>query len=286
MQTLTKSRIEQILSELNAAPLRRRGQNFLIDPGSLEAIARAVLAMPCDVLIEIGPGLGSLTRLLLSEKPVHAIELDPLFVTFLRKDLPELFLLEGDAVKILEDLARSPAFSGSAIAGPRAGNLKAALCGNLPYSVTTDLLRGAVRVPWIDRAVFLTQLEFAERICSPGAESSFAVYLGSFGQFRKIRKVGRNAFYPAPSVDSALIEFERTLPACDPDALEKILRASFHARRKKLLNSWKLWHEAGGLDAGVLLTLAESAGIDTSRRAEELERSDYYTLARLLTART
>lgn len=260
-----------------------------------------MLAQAGDVIIEIGPGLGALTRVLLSDpaargRAVHAIEVDPAFCKYLRGALPALHLHEADAVELLEELAKTSGFDESELgriesqggtsakgSGPGSGpGRKAALCGNLPYSITTDLLRSAVRVEWIESAVFLTQLEFADRICAGDSRSSFGVYLGCSGTFRKLRKVGRQAFFPAPSVDSALIQFTRHQRKCDPQILERLLRSSFHTKRKKISNSWKIAAPVTGLDPELLLTAAEKCGVDPGMRPEELLPEAYYRMAGLL----
>jgi 16S rRNA (adenine1518-N6/adenine1519-N6)-dimethyltransferase len=272
---------------MGAAPLRSRGQNFLIDPGSLDAISRAVLTRPSDVIVEIGPGLGALTRLLLKQRPVYAIEVDPAFCRYLRTALPALHLHEADALDVLESLASAPSFDASVLGqgtiSEGAPGRNAALCGNLPYKITTDLLRSAVRVEWIESAVFLTQLEFADRICSGDSRSSFGIYLGCRGEFKKLRKVGRQAFFPAPSVDSALIEFTRHAAKCDPETLEKVLRSSFHTKRKKISNSWKIAAPVTGLDPDLLLSAAGECGVDSGSRPEEITPDQYYAMANVLT---
>jgi len=139
-----------------------------------------------------------------------------------------------------------------------------------------------VNIEWIESAVFLTQLEFADRICSGDSQSSFGVYLGCRGTFRRLRKIGRQAFFPAPSVDSALIQFTRHARKCDPAVLERLLRSSFHTKRKKISNSWKIASPVTGLDVDVLLTAAQAAGIDPGLRPEELLPEDYYRMSNLL----
>ncbi|HNE25471.1 MAG TPA: rRNA adenine N-6-methyltransferase family protein, partial [Leptospiraceae bacterium] len=112
--------------------------------------------------------------------------------------------------------------------------------------------------------------------------SSFAIYLGCFGKWNKLRNVGRQFFFPAPSVDSALISFERTEMRCNPSMLEDILRSSFHSKRKKISNSWKSAASLRGLREEWLLELAPAAELDPGLRPEEVPPEKFYELARLV----
>lgn len=275
MENLTAADVRRILAEQNAAPSKRRGQNFLIDPGQIQVISSAILLHSADHYIEIGPGLGALTRRLLdSGKFVHGIEFDRAFCRYLGQEFSsnkKFDLIEGDALQVLANWKDSNPFSDSVY-----------LCGNLPYSISTDLLRSTALVPWIPGAVFLTQLEFAERITTTESLSSFAVYMRNFGSWKRIAKVGKGAFFPAPSVDSALIEFVRAQVQCDSRILEKVLRSSFQSRRKKLSNSWKLAAEQQGLALETLLNAAEECNIATDARAEEIPDTKYYELTRAI----
>ncbi|MCE9599988.1 MAG: 16S rRNA (adenine(1518)-N(6)/adenine(1519)-N(6))-dimethyltransferase RsmA [Spirochaetia bacterium] len=275
MENLTATDVRRILVEQNAAPSKRRGQNFLIDQGQIRIISSAVLAHSSAAYIEIGPGLGALTRhLLVAGKTVHGIEIDRAFCRYLRdafSNTRTFHLIEGDALEILASWKEINPFKEEVY-----------LCGNLPYSISTDLLRSTALVPWIPGAVFLTQLEFADRITTPASLSSFAVYMRNFGSWKRLARVGKGAFFPAPTVDSALIEFTRTPVQCIPEVLEKILRSSFQSRRKKLSNSWRLAAERQGLDIEVLLGAAEECSIDTDLRAEEILDTKYYELTRAM----
>lgn len=275
MENLTTADVRRILFEQNAAPSKRRGQNFLIDQGQIRIIAAAVLAHPADHYIEIGPGLGALTRhLFASRKSVHGIEFDRAFCRYLREEFKardSFHLIEADALDVLSRWKDETPFEGSVY-----------LCGNLPYSISTDLLRSTALVPWIPGAVFLTQLEFADRITTSESLSSFAVYMRNFGSWKRLAKVKRGAFFPAPSVDSAVIEFARSALQCESEVLEKVLRSSFQSRRKKLSNSWRLASEAQGLELEKMMNAAEECSIDTDLRAEEIPDIKYYELTRAI----
>ena len=245
-------------------------------------IAQAILAHPNRTIIEIGPGLGALTRPLVeSGRSIIALELDRAFCRYLSEYFersPNFRLIECDALAKLEEWSRAADWSN--VAGPT--REVPFVCGNLPYSITTDLLRGVVGVPWLPGGIFLTQLEFAQRITSGSSISSFAVYLGCFGKWNKLRNVGRQFFFPAPSVDSALISFERTEMRCNPSMLEDILRSSFHSKRKKISNSWKSAASLRGLREEWLLELAPAAELDPGLRPEEVPPEKFYELARLV----
>jgi len=276
MQDLTITDVRRILEEQNASPSKRRSQNFLIDSAQIGLIAETVLAHSEQTIIEIGPGLGALTRRLLdADRTVYAIELDRAFCRYLSQTAHGKFhLLEGDALEYLASWRGASTFP--------LGEEPPFVCGNLPYSITTDLLRSTARIAWIPGGVFLTQLEFAARITASNSLSSLGIYLRNFGSWTKLRVVGKKSFYPSPTVDSALIEFARGELSCDPDMLERVLRSSFHSKRKKISNSWKFAAKLHGLSIEALHRAAEQCAVGTDMRPEEILDTKYYELTRLL----
>ncbi len=277
---LTAKEVRQILESIGASPSKKRGQNFLVEPSQTALIAQAVLAHPNPLIVEIGPGLGSLTRRLVeSGRDVFALELDRAFCRYLAEYFaaaPNFHLLEGDALDAMAEWGRADSF-------PLAASVPF-FCGNLPYSITTDLLRATAGISWVPGAVYLTQLEFAERITSDSSISSFAVYLGCFGSWKRLRTVGKSAFFPAPSVESALIEFRREPLRCDPGVLEDLLRSSFFSKRKKVSNSWKSAAGLRGLSPEEIFSAAEACGVSPDLRPEQIPREKYYEMARELRA--
>jgi 16S rRNA (adenine1518-N6/adenine1519-N6)-dimethyltransferase len=269
---MAQARRESPKALLAAHGLRAKkhfGQNFLIDDNLARRIAELATDPPGGSVVEIGAGLGALTRPLLERAArVVAVERDRDLVPLLRSELASevdagrLELLEADAkqVDVAALLAAGPA--------PRV------LAGNLPYQLTGVLLERAVNaVRAIDRAVFLVQLEVADRIgARPGGEAWGALSVFVQAQFaaRRAFVVRRGAFQPQPGVDSAVIVLE-PLPepvAAESDTLRELVHAAFAQRRKKLRNAWQ---GVLGVDAARLAAAAERAGVDLDLRGEVLE---------------
>jgi 16S rRNA (adenine1518-N6/adenine1519-N6)-dimethyltransferase len=247
------------------------GQNFLIDPNTIDRLVRPVqeALQTCSEpsLIEIGPGLGALTHRLIEFSPVTALELDPMLATLLRRQFEgqaNFTLIEGDARRTL------------------AGLTAPVLCGNLPYYITTELILESLGVPGVRHLFFLVQTEFAKRACAKTAESSFTVFLRNFGEVKLLERVPASCFYPVPSVESSFFTvqlYEERAPAA---ILEKLLRMSYRSKRKKIRNSWRVGEAL--LPVETVEDLAPSAGIDAEKRPEEIAIEAYHTLARLISA--
>jgi 16S rRNA (adenine1518-N6/adenine1519-N6)-dimethyltransferase len=285
-------RIRADLAKYDAAPRKRWGQCFLVEPGLIRNIAARVLEQPTDLIFEIGPGLGALTyEFLRAGRTVAAVEIDPAMSQLLR-DLTEsdavraaggrLWLRTGDARDMLSDLRQGPVEFEADRPPVDPRNLPV-VCGNLPYYITTELLTACMDLPALRRGFFLTQFEFAQRIVASDARSSLNVYLRNFGAWRATLQLKASAFYPRPTVASALVEFHAREdgPCCDAQTLQQLLRMSFGARRKKLVNSWKQ-DRRGLISIERLMAAASAAGVDSERRAEELPIEAYYQLANLL----
>jgi 16S rRNA (adenine1518-N6/adenine1519-N6)-dimethyltransferase len=233
---------------------RRFGQHFLHDPRVLARIVDAIAPQPGDVLVEIGPGEGALTRPLLERaQALHAIEVDRDLAARLR-ELPGLTLHEGDALDF--DFGRLPA-------GMR-------LVGNLPYNISTPLLFHLAR--YADRVRdmhFMLQREVVERMVAAPSTAEYgrlSVALQARFAMEKLFTVSKGAFRPPPKVESAVVRLTplRTLLAIDED----LLRRAFSARRKQLRNALP------GIDFA-------AAGIDPRLRPENLSPADYARISAL-----
>ena len=263
-------------------PLKRRGQNFLLDPAVPREIVRRAGWTDDAPVVEIGPGGGALTDALLGGgRRVVAVEIDPDLVTLLEERFaPEiaegrLTLIEADALDVsLAEVAGAPV----AGAGGRPW-----LAGNLPYMITTPLLLAALRAAAaFDGGVFMVQREYGERILArPGekAYGSLTVRVAAVAVARSVLSVGRSAFWARPGVESMVVEFRfpQPPPLCgDVGRLERILRAAFGQRRKTLENAI-----AHGLDLGKEETRAWliGAGCDPTARAETLDLARFAALA-------
>jgi 16S rRNA (adenine1518-N6/adenine1519-N6)-dimethyltransferase len=254
------------------------GQNFLFDLNLTARIARAAGPLADATIIEIGPGPGGLTRALLAEgaKRVIAIERDarclPALAEIAALYPGRLDVIEGDALQT--DVA---ALVGDA--------RPARICANLPYNIATALLTGWLDVPhWppvFDRFVLMFQKEVAERIVATPRERADYGRLAVLANWRCTTRilfdVPAAAFTPAPKVTSAIVELvPRAAPlACDSTLLSAITQAAFGQRRKMLRQSLK----GLGVDP---LDLLSHAGLDPTKRAEEIDVAGFVALANVL----
>lgn len=247
---------------------KRFGQNFLVDRGALLRIANCVRGEP--KVLEIGPGKGALTRTLREQgNEVRAVELDRDLAEHIRLTLPTVDLVEGDALKLaLDEMAPGEDW---------------VVCANLPYNVgTAILLRLLPEQPRFSRLVLMFQKEVARRITAqPGSKAygSLSVMCQAYSAARIVLELPPTAFDPAPKVDSAVVELRLRPPALDglePAYFEKVVRAGFSLRRKRLENA--LAREFGKEAARAATAEAQVAGA----RAEVLDLPQWVALAKAL----
>jgi 16S rRNA (adenine1518-N6/adenine1519-N6)-dimethyltransferase len=255
------------------------GQNFLTDPAILERIVAAADLSREDTVLEVGAGLGSLTRPLAHRAGrVVAVELDDELVAILRDrtaGLKNVEVLKADILQISE------------VDFPHRGYK---LVGNLPYYITSAILRRFLeRKPQPELMVVTVQREVADRIVAgPGNMSLLAISVQFYGQPRIVARIKAGAFYPPPKVDSAVLRIDiRQEPAValppgqDETGFFRVVRAGFSQRRKMLRNA---------LGAGLqipsesVVTALAQAGIDPRRRAETLSLQEWAEITRALEA--
>ncbi|MFT3895969.1 MAG: 16S rRNA (adenine(1518)-N(6)/adenine(1519)-N(6))-dimethyltransferase RsmA [Anaerolineales bacterium] len=265
---------------LNAAYLLKRyglradkslGQNFLQDPIALEKIVSAAEIRLTDSVLEIGPGLGSLTRYLaVSAKSVVAVELDDKLIPLLKTVISphtNIRLIQGD---ILE-------FKPSELV-EQDGYLVVA---NIPYYITSAIIRHLLENEPKPRRIVLTiQKEVADRICAaPGDMSLLALSVQVYGKPRVAARIPAGAFFPAPKIDSAVLCLDvYPEPQIQIELLEtffKLIKAGFSQKRKTLRNSLSSGLHISPKNAADLLTKAE---IDPMRRAETLSIPEWQRL--------
>ncbi len=267
---------------------RALGQNFLYDLNLTSRIARAAGPLEGVTVVEIGPGPGGLTRALLAHgaERVIVIERDPRCLPALEEISARypgrLVVVEGDALTI--DLVALVHAHGAA--KDASGALQnARICANLPYNIATALLGGWLEVePWpsvFDRYVLMFQREVAERIVATPAQrvdyGRLGVLCGWRTKARILFDVPPSAFTPPPKVVSSVVELvpnPAPLP-CNRKLLALVTRAAFGQRRKMLRQSLK----GLGVDPALLTA---SAGVDPTRRAEEIDIAGFVALARAL----
>lgn len=249
------------------------GQHWLEDHDSLSAMVLAADVQPGDVVLEIGPGYGTLTEYLLAAgASVVALEFDASLVPKLLKKfahVPELTVQEGD-IRSFDFGSMPPDYK---------------VVANIPYYLTSNLIQLLSETPNPPVcAVLLMQKEVAERICAaPGDMSLLSVTAQFYWQARLDRLVGAELFSPPPKVDSQILVLEgRAAPLfadVDPPAFFRLVKAGFSQKRKTLLNSL-----GGGLGVGRdgALALLEAAGIDSRRRAQTLSLDEWHALYKAL----
>ena len=274
---LNPSRDLKALLKLYALrPKKGFGQNFLIDPFALETIVEAAQLTPTDHVLEIGPGLGVLTRELSQRaERVVAIEIDRGLVAALGEiliDSTNVTIIEGDALHI-DPAEHFPDHPYKVIA-------------NIPYYITASLLRRffeSSRRP--TRIVVMIQKEVAERIvATPGRLSLLAISVQFYGVPQIVGRVPASAFLPQPKVDSAILAIDvrpSPLVDIDPDTFFKVVSAGFAMPRKQIHNALpqRIWMpRTGAADA------LAAAGIDSTRRAQTLSIDEWAILTRVMLA--
>lgn len=278
--------VRAVLSRHGFSFSKALGQNFLIDPTVCPEMARAATREGADCVLEIGPGIGVLTASLCEQaKQIVAVELDRRLFPVLRETLADydnVELVEGDAMQLdLHALLRERFGEGARIA----------VCANLPYYITSPLLMRLLecRLP-IEKLVVMVQKEAAERLCAEvGSREAGAVTVAVryYAEAHTRFTVGREAFLPAPKVDSAVIELcVRKAPEIelrDEAYFFKMVRAAFAQRRKTAVNGI-----AAGLNlpkAAVAEAIADT-GLPADVRAEKIPMEKLADLAnRLLDVR-
>jgi 16S rRNA (adenine1518-N6/adenine1519-N6)-dimethyltransferase len=274
VELLGPAEIRGLAAELDVRPTKKLGQNFVHDPNTVRRIVELAGVTPDDVVLEVGPGLGSLTLgLLATGARVVAVEIDPKLAERLPKTVAErgpeaadrLTVIGADALRVTREQLPEPT----------------ALVANLPYNVAVPVvLHLLAELPSLQTGLVMVQTEVADRMAAgPGSRiyGVPSVKLAWYGTARKVAAVPRSVFWPVPTVDSALVAFERAAaPASgDRDRLFGIIDAAFSQRRKTLRAALAGW--AGSAErAGELLA---AAGIDPRTRGEQLDVHDFVKIA-------
>ncbi|WNV76387.1 16S rRNA (adenine(1518)-N(6)/adenine(1519)-N(6))-dimethyltransferase RsmA [Geodermatophilus sp. DSM 44513] len=265
--------IRDLARQLGLRPTKSLGQNFLHDANTIRRIVRTAELDPDDVVLEVGPGLGSLTLGLLPVAAhVTAVEIDPRLAELLPRTVAgrapglagRLTVVEADALRVRE------------LPGPA----PTALVANLPYNVAVPVLLHLLELlPTLRRGLVLVQAEVAERLAAaPGAPAYGvpSVKAAWYGEVRRSGSIGRRVFWPEPNVDSGLVALDRRPPPPgDRAATFAVVDAAFATRRKGLRAALARW--AGGPAAAE--ARLRDAGIDPATRGEQLSVADFARLA-------
>jgi 16S rRNA (adenine1518-N6/adenine1519-N6)-dimethyltransferase len=272
------ARVKQALAERGLAPRKRFGQNFLVREDLAERIVEHSRLREDDVVVEIGPGAGALTSHLARRvRHVIAVERDAGLAELLREELaemPRVDIVEGDFLEF--DLAE---------AARAHGVDRLTVIGNIPYNITTPVVeRLFVQSAVIRSAVLLVQKEYAARLAAAAGTpeyGSLTVFARYHALLEPLMTIKASAFWPRPEVDSMLVRFFlREHPPVDvpsEELLFRIVRGSFHARRKQLVNTLEDALEWARPDVE---RLGRVAGIDLRRRGETLTLDEFAKLAR------
>jgi 16S rRNA (adenine1518-N6/adenine1519-N6)-dimethyltransferase len=271
---LGPAEIRDLAEMLGVNPTKKLGQNFVIDGNTVRRIVKVAAITSDDTVVEVGPGLGSLTLgLLETGARVVAVEIDdrlaeqlPLTVELMHPDAP-LVVLRADALKIT-DLPGEPT----------------RLVANLPYNVSVPvLLHMLEHFPSIRAGVVMVQAEVGERLAAPPGSKVYgspSVKAAWYGAFRTAGKVSRQVFWPVPNVDSILIAFERRSEPLESEELRlatfALVDGAFQQRRKMLRQS--LSTVLG--DSATATAVLEAAGIDPTERGEQLTVDAFLAIAR------
>lgn len=264
-------RAKDVLSALEVRPRKERGQNFIIDPSVLHTIVEFGKPEAGDALVEIGPGLGALTRELSRFGPLTLIEIEEKFCESLQREFPEAKIIQADVRKVdLSELGTS-----------------LVIFGNLPYSFSTDIIFHLVsHGSAIKRAVLMLQREFAERLAAPPGTRDYGVLSVNAQMMADISLgpiIPGTAFHPIANVDSRLVELKflkvPRVAVSDMVWFKKVVKAAFLQRRRKLWNSLKASSIA---PADRIQAALARANIDGGRRAETLRMEEFAALAREL----
>jgi len=310
---LTPTDVRELAGRLGVRPSKRLGQNFVIEPGTVRKIAALAALRPDDVVLEVGPGLGSLTLALLEAGAgqLVAVEIDRALAGELPQTIaahaPDLadraVVVTADALKIgtfeVEPQRRaalpgepgepggSGGSGGSGAAALASGNLAlpaapSVLVANLPYNVAVPVLLHLLAVlPSLGRGLVMVQAEVADRMCAaPGSRvyGTPSVKLAWYAAARAAGTVPRTVFWPVPNVDSRLVAFTRHGPPATTASREEVfavIDAAFRQRRKTLRAALSGW--AGS--AAEAERRLRAAGIDPGLRGESLGVTEFARLA-------
>lgn len=260
--------VPALLKRYALRPDKRLGQNFLTDPAALERVVETAEVKVGDTILEVGPGLGSLTRLLAARaRRVVAVEIDTSLIKPLEEVLsiyPNVQVVRGDILGL--DPAQLMADQGYLVVA------------NIPYYITSNLIRHLLEARIQPKRMVLTvQREVAERITArPGAMSLLALSVQVFGQPTITARIPAGAFYPAPKVDSAVVRVDLfnspQIPASQLASFFRLAKAGFSQKRKMLRNAL-----AGGMHwtPAQAEAILQAAGIDPQRRAETIRIDEW-----------
>jgi len=270
--------VRALAARLGVRPTKQRGQNFVIDANTVRRIVREAGLSADDVVVEVGPGLGSLTLALLAVvRRVVAIEVDPVLAAALPETLAAYAPDGADRCQVMT----ADALRVDGVPGPP----PTALVANLPYNVSVPVLLHLLAVlPSLEKGLVMVQSEVADRLAAgPGSKvyGVPSVKCAWYADVRRAGAVGRTVFWPAPNVDSGLVAWTRREPPATTSTREQVFAvvdAAFAQRRKALRGALRGLAGSGEAAEAALV----SAGIDPLARGESLTVAEFARLAEAL----
>ncbi|MEW1753275.1 16S rRNA (adenine(1518)-N(6)/adenine(1519)-N(6))-dimethyltransferase RsmA [Streptomyces angustmyceticus] len=268
--------IRELAAALGVRPTKQRGQNFVIDANTVRRIVRTAEVGPGDVVVEVGPGLGSLTLgLLEAADRVTAVEIDEVLAAALPSTVAARMPERADRFA----LVHSDAMHVAELPGPA----PTALVANLPYNVAVPvLLHMLATFPTIDRTLVMVQSEVADRLAARPGNKVYgvpSVKANWYAEVKRAGAIGRNVFWPAPNVDSGLVSLVRRDKSIETsasrDEVFAVVDAAFAQRRKTLRAALSGW--AGS--AAAAETALVAAGVSPQARGEALTVEEFARIA-------
>ena len=273
--TLGATEIREIAKQLDLHPAKSLGQNFVIDGNTCRKIVRLANINNTDIVLEIGPGLGSLTIALLPEaREVIAVEIDRRLASQLAETMQNKIPNHASKLQIINEDAQLV---------NNLPQLPTALVANLPYNISVPVILHLLeKFPSIDKGLVMVQAEVAQRLAAKPGNKIYgtpSVKAKWWADMSIAGNVSREVFWPVPNVDSLLVGFQRGESPGDEALRVKtftVIDAAFSQRRKMLRSALSVW--AGG--SSIAIEILEKAGVAQTSRAEELELKDFIAIAR------
>lgn len=274
MRLLGPAEVRALAARLDLRPTKQRGQNFVIDANTVRRIVRESGVTDGETVLEVGPGLGSLTLALLEAgTTVTAIEVDPL----LAGELPATIAAHAPGAVDRFQVVLADALSVPEVPGPPPTSLVA----NLPYNISVPvLLHLMALLPSLEHGLVMVQAEVADRLAAPPGSKTYGVPSAKAAWFADVRRagaIGRNVFWPAPNVDSGLVAWTHHAPPTDRVTRAEVfavIDASFAQRRKALRGALRTL--AGSAEQAE--SALRAAGIDPLTRGEALGIDEFVAL--------
>ena len=273
------SNVQQLMKKYDLSFTKSLGQNFLVDGNVLRRMVGAAGPGPNDTVLEIGPGVGTLTQELLAQAgKVISIEIDQRLIPVLEEefgDQPHFHLIHGDALKM--DLGK--------LVKEKAKGERTLLVANLPYYITSPLLEAFLTRPLpIDSFTIMMQKEVADRIMARPSTKEYGaltLFVALYGQADRCFEVSRNSFLPPPKVDSTVLQLKqkKDLDLEKADRINQVIRLAFQQRRKYVI---KAFERGTGKDRAKLLAAFQELGLSPQARPADLTLDQYAKMIEMI----